>query len=137
MEALELVPLARVTVAAGERHRVTGGPFGDRLVVAIGEGRWEGERLRGSVVGAGGDWAVPGPDGVTLLDVRQVLRTDDGATVFVTYTGRSDRARGTYTVAPTFETGDDRYRWLNAVQAVGKGRLDDDGRLVYEMYEVR
>lgn len=136
MDGLELVPLARVTVAAGERHRVDGGPFGDRLVVGIREGRWEGERLRASVVGAGGDWAVPGTDGVTLLDVRQVLRTDDGATVYVTYTGRSDRSRGTYTVAPTFETGDERYRWLNAVQAVGKGRLDE-GRLVYEMYEVR
>lgn len=136
MGGLELVPLARVTVAAGERHRVDGGPFGDRLVVAISEGRWEGERLRGSVVGAGGDWAVPGSGDVTLLDVRQVLRTDDGATVYVTYTGRSDRARGTYTVAPTFETGDERYRWLNAVQAVGKGRVED-GRLVYEMYEVR
>ncbi len=113
--------LARVTVAAGERHRVEGGPFGERSVVAIREGRWEGARLRGTVVGAGGDWAVPGTGGLTLLDVRQVLRTDDGATVYVTYTGRGDRTRGTYTVAPTFQTGDERYRWLNAVQAVGKG----------------
>ena len=136
MDALELVHLARVTVAAGERHRIDGGPFGDRLVVAISEGRWEGERLRGDVVGAGGDWAVPGSGDVMLLDVRQVLRTDDGATISVSYTGRCDRARGSYTVAPTFETGDERYQWLNAVQAVGKGRLHD-AKLVYEMYEVR
>jgi hypothetical protein len=37
---------------------------------------------------------------------------------------------------PRFETGDDRYRWLNRMQAVGKGTFD--GRtLRYELYEVR
>ena len=38
-------------------------------------------------------------------------------------------------VAPVFETGDPRYAWLNAVQAVGKGKLTlaaDGGRLDYE-----
>jgi hypothetical protein len=38
--------------------------------------------------------------------------------------------------APTFETNDDRYRWLNHVQAVAKGRrIGPD--LVYELYAVR
>ena len=71
-----------------------------------------------------------------LLDVRQVVETDDGAVVYVTYHGRADRSRGTYTIAPTFETSDERYAWLNLVQAVGKGRLVD-GRIVYDVYEVR
>jgi hypothetical protein len=133
---IELVPLATVSVAAGERHAVEDGPFGNLLVAAIADGRWVGARLTGDVVGAGGDWARPGSGGVTLLDVRQVLRTDDGAVVYVTYRGRSDRSRGTYTVAPTFETSDARYTWLNAVQAVGKGRIVE-GRLEYDMYEVR
>jgi hypothetical protein len=56
--------------------------------------------------------------------------------IYVTYHGRGDRNRGTYTIAPTFETSDVRYGWLNLVQAVGKGRIVD-GRLVYEIYEVR
>jgi hypothetical protein len=130
-----LVPLATVSVAAGERHRLEGGPFGDRVIAAIADGRWEGERLAGNVVGAGGDWARPGPGGVVLLDVRQVVETDDGAIVYVAYHGRCDRSRGTYTVAPTFETDDIRYAWLNAIQAVGIGRLRDD-RLNYEMFVV-
>lgn len=133
-EPVTLVPLARVRVAAGDRHTVAG-PFGDRVVAGIREGRWEGPRLSGDVVGPGGDWAVAG-EGVVRLDVRQVLRTDDGATVLIGYTGRCDRARGTYTVAPTFETADPRYAWLNAVQAVGRGTVRD-GWLTYEMYEVR
>ena len=135
MSQPQLIPLARVRVAAGERHEVDG-PFGNRVIASIREGRWDGERLHGAIVGPGGDWAMRGPGGVTLLEVRQVVATDDGATIYVTYRGRSDRSRGTYTVAPTFETADARYAWLNAVQAVGVGRLED-GWLTYEMFEVR
>lgn len=135
-DPVRLVPLARVWVAPGDRYSIENGPFGNRVIAGISEGRWEGERIAGSIVGPGADWAMPGPDGAVLLEVRQVVETDDGAVLYVTYNGRCDRSRGTYTVAPTFQTADERYAWLNAVQAVGKGRFEG-GRLEYEMYEVR
>lgn len=135
-DGIELIPLATVSVAGGDRYKIDGGPFGNRVVAGIRDGRWDGERLRGNIVGPGGDWAMPGPGGAMLLDVRQVVVTDDGAVVYVTYHGRADRSRGTYTIAPTFETSEERYAWLNLVQAVGKGRLVD-GRIVYDVYEVR
>lgn len=134
--AIELIPLANATIAAGDRYKIDDGPFGNRVIAGIRTGRWEGDRLRGTIVGPGADWAMPGPGGAMLLDVRQVVQTDDGAVIYVTYHGRADRTRGTYTIAPTFETSDERYVWLNAVQAVGKGRLTDAG-IVYEIYEVR
>jgi hypothetical protein len=112
---LELIPLARVSVAAGAIYKVADGPFGNRVIAAISEGRWEGERLAGNIVGAGGDWVMPSDGDAMLLDVRQVIETDDGAIVYVTYQGRCDRSRGTYTLAPTFETADERSIWLNAV----------------------
>ena len=37
---------------------------------------------------------------------------------------------------PRFETGDERYRWLNKLQAVGKGSLVGT-TLSYELYELR
>jgi Protein of unknown function (DUF3237) len=133
----ELVPLATVRVTRGEIHRMGQTAFHRRVIGAISHGRWDGERLSGEIVPPGGDWALPSGDGtVMLLEVRQVLRTDDGALVYVTYQGRADRNRGTYTVAPTFETDDERYLWLNAVQAIGQGRSDGDD-IVYEMFEVR
>jgi len=135
-DGIDLVPLATVSVEGGERYKSDGGPFGNRVIAGIRQGRWEGERLRANIVGPGADWAMPGPGGAMLLDVRQVIETDDGAVVYVTYHGRADRTRGTYTIAPTFETSHERYTWLNVVQAVGKGRLVD-GRIVYEVYEVR
>jgi hypothetical protein len=133
---IALVPLATVTISGGDRFKIDVGPFGNRVIVGIKSGRWEGERLRADIVGPGADWAMPGPDGAMLLDVRQVIQTDDGAVVYVTYHGRADRSRGTYTIAPTFETSDERYTWLNAVQAIGKGHLVD-GSIVYDIFEVR
>ena len=54
--------------------------------------------------------------------------------------GRIDLSRdweeATIDVAPRFETGDERYQWLNIVQAVGRGRIAGDG-LRYEWYELR
>jgi hypothetical protein len=125
-----------VVLTPGAVHRIDGGPFGERIVAAVGTGRWEGDRVSGAIVGAGGDWATPGAGGAMLIDVRQIVETDDGAVISVTYNGRGDRARRTYTVAPTFETADERYSWLNLVQAVGRGSFVE-GDLVYEMYEVR
>jgi hypothetical protein len=60
----------------------------------------------------------------------------------VQYNGRFDASRGlvfplTVYVAPRFETGDERYAWLNRVQAVGKGTLTDDLSVEHEWYEVR
>ena len=40
--------------------------------------------------------------------------------------------------APTFQTGDSRYQWLNKIQAIGAGQFDSEtGILVYQLYEVR
>jgi hypothetical protein len=133
----ELVPLATVRVTRGEIHRMGQTAFHRRVIGGIAQGRWEGERISGDIVPPGGDWALPSADGtIMLLEVRQVVRTDDDALIYVTYHGRADRGRGTYTVAPTFETDDERYAWLNSVQAIGQGRSDGDD-LVYDMFEVR
>ena len=33
--------------------------------------------------------------------------------------------------------GDERYAWLNRIQAVGKGTINEDLSVDYEWYEVR
>ncbi len=38
--------------------------------------------------------------------------------------------------APRFDTGDERYGWLNKIQAVANGSLDGT-TLTYEVYELR
>lgn len=134
--AFTLTPLATVRVTRGDVYRLGQTAFHKRVIGGISHGRWEGDRFSGDIIAPGGDWAIPSLDGTVMsLDVRQLVRTDDGALIYVSYQGRCDRARGTYTVAPTFETDHERYLWLNAVQAIGQGVSDGDD-LVYSMFEV-
>ena len=110
------------------------------MVAEVDTARVTGARISATLKGrAAADWVtVNGTIGV--VDVRITLETDDGAIVYVAYGGRIDLTDGLGAspiyVAPTFETGDERYAWLNVVQAVGKGDLQGS-HLTYEMYEVR
>ncbi len=45
-------------------------------------------------------------------------------------------ASGVIATAPTFQTSHEKYLWLNRIQAVAAGQLDDSGKLVYKFYEV-
>lgn len=46
-------------------------------------------------------------------------------------------ATGTENASPLFHTGDERYAWLNRIQAVSKGTFTSPGTLVNDMYELR
>ena len=89
------------------------------------------------MVAPGGDWATQRGDGSIKLDVRVVLQTDDDASILVTYNGVGIVADGQLEArcAPLFETGDERYAWLNNIQAVGIGGLDGTD-VVYDIYEL-
>jgi hypothetical protein len=140
VEPLLLVPLGRMRAVLQAPRVLPGTPAGDRWIFEVDDGSFDGERLRGTVTGgANADWMVVGPDGTGSLDVRVLMETHDGALVFVHYTGRVDvsaPARRPVYATPRFDTGDDRYRWLNRVQAVAKGTFDGT-TLSYEVYELR
>jgi hypothetical protein len=141
--AIELVPLCTPRVQLKPPIAVGAGPSGTRLIVEVVSAQVKGDRLRGEMLGAAAaDWVIVGPEGTRSVDVRVTLQTDDGAVIFVQYNGRLDASPGlqfpmTGFVAPRFETGDERYAWLNRIQAVGKGILYEDLSLDYEWYEVR
>jgi hypothetical protein len=141
--AIELVPLCTMRLHGKPAVEVGTGPAGTRLIVDCVNVQVEGDRLRGQMDGrTTGDWILIGPEGTGTLDVRETLRTDDGAIIYVQYHGRLDGSHGlkpplTCYVAPRFETGDERYAWLNRIQAVGKGTINEDLSVDYEWYEVR
>ncbi len=117
------------------------GPSGTRLTVTVTGGTFVGPKVNGALVdgAAGGDWAMLRADGTLVLDVRANIRTDDGADIYVTYGGIGvPDAAGNYSIrtAPLFQTGDERYAWLNNVQAVGIGRTTDAG-VEYDIYGVQ
>ena len=124
---LELIPLFTGVVNVAPALSVGAGPAGARSVGAIVAASFAGERFKAELAGpAAADWMVLN-GAVGAIDVRMTMRTDDGALIYIQYGGRLDLtnpAAGIVAyVAPVFETGDPRYVWLNAVQAVGKGKL--------------
>ena len=144
---LGLEPLCRLDFTLGQNH-LHHTPLGNRITVAVVGGRCDGDRLHGDLLPVGGDWAVLGDDGIARFDVRALLRTDDGAMIEIRSTGRAlldDDARNRYLAgelvpapamyarsSPLFETGDDRYAWLNGVHTLAAMALALD-RVVYDV----
>jgi len=133
-----LVPLAGVVIDVGERFEVGRTPFGSRLIGEIRGARWLGERFRARMVGsAAADWAVQGEDELLAADVRMTLRTDDGALVFVSYTGLLDgRADPPIRSAMRFETADPRYAWMARTLFIACGTWDG-AQVRYQVFEVQ
>lgn len=136
---LSLVPFGTATLTMAEPLVLTGGPRGTRLIVDLLEGRFEG-RLAGVLRGrAAGDWVLIGPDGSAALDVRLTIATDDGALVWVQCVGRvhlgGGAAQADALLIATFETGDERYSWLNIAVVMIRARTTGN-RLDYTLFEV-
>ena len=119
----------------GIASMIADAPTGTRVTVQVDGGTFTGPRLNGTVVGPGADWAVVRGDGTIRIDVRLLLRTDDGADIYMSYSGIGLEMGARLRTAPLFETGDERYAWLNSIQAVGTG--SSDGKVVdYQVYAV-
>ena len=138
---IELIPLTVATIQLADPIVLPNTPCGTRIIVETTSAVYEGERLSGKQKGvAAADWMTVGPEGTGTLDVRGALETDDGALIFGFYRGRLDMMQplgeAPIYAAPLYETGDERYTWLNKIQAVAKGTLDGQ-TLTYEIYELR
>ena len=152
--AIETTHLFDVVIDLAPRVNIGPGPFGHRAFFGAAGGSFEGPRLRGEVLPIGGDWALFRADRGITLDVRLILRTGDGARIHMTYGGRwitppdmreefadpatrhrIDPARYYFRTNPLFETGDERYSWLNDIVCVGTGYAIEGG-IAYRVYQI-
>jgi Protein of unknown function (DUF3237) len=132
-------------------YQIIGGPDGAfRRVGVVPGGIFEGERLSGKVLPGGNDWQTVRSDGSTLLDVKLVLETTDGALIGMTYKGIRrgpaevidrvnrgedvDPAKYYFRTNPVFETASS-YSWINGILAVGAGYRTPAG-VIYSLFEV-
>ena len=64
------------------------GPFGNRMLVEVKGGEFEGPRLRGKIRElSAADWLIVDADGLGHLDVRATFETHDGAYIYAQYYG--------------------------------------------------
>jgi hypothetical protein len=128
------------------------GPFGTRLYAEFTGGEVTGERIAGKVLTGGGDWLLVGADGYGRIDVRIQIETHDGAVLYGTYVGllemneavqqatetagETDFADQYFRTAARFETGDERYAWVNRCLFLGEGRIHPGVAVAYRFYRV-
>ncbi|MDG1888375.1 MAG: DUF3237 domain-containing protein [Alphaproteobacteria bacterium] len=127
-------------VQLGDMVEVGGGPKGPRVVVDVVSIDLQSDKITASLAtNDAADWLTIADDGkLGCLDVRFTLKTNDGAFIFVEYQGRGDMEAGLIAAAPTFQTGSEKYAWLNNIQAISAGNVNlETGELVYNLYEVK
>jgi hypothetical protein len=139
-------------VKVGPLLTIGGVPHGIRRTAPLGSGTFEGPRLRGTVVtGVSADWQLLRSDGVLEMDLRFVLRTDDGALISMSSFGMRhgppeviaamgrgetvDPATYYFRTMPRFETAHPAYSFLNRLITVATGDRRPEGP-IYTVYEV-
>ena len=135
-----LEPMGVLHVQLGDMVEVGGGPKGPRVVVDVVSIDLQSDKITASLAtNDAADWLTIADDGkLGCLDVRFTLKTNDGAFIFVEYQGRGDMEAGLIAAAPTFQTGSEKYAWLNNIQAISAGNVNlETGELVYNLYEVK
>ena len=134
---MRLQALFKADIELAPAQELGAGPLGRRRIIAITGGRFVGERLSGRVLPGGADWQVIRADGVAELDARYTLETAEGALIYVRNRGfrhgpaevlkrlaageNVDPAQYYMRTTPLFETGDERYAWLNRMVCVASG----------------
>lgn len=116
-------------------------------ITQIASGVVDGPNIKGTVQPPSADWVQVLPSGVARLDVRLLVKTDEGEPIYISYNGvfkHSDESSakqkkgeeitpddGWYAYAtPTFRTASKKYDYLNGIQAVNRVkafRLGADG----------
>ncbi|HZT78409.1 MAG TPA: DUF3237 domain-containing protein [Vicinamibacterales bacterium] len=120
-------PLMVLRLATSTPEAIGPTPHGALTIVPVTGGTFEGDRLRGTVLGGGGDWVTTRADGILALDLRVTLQTDDGGVIHMTFSGIRDAATQYFRTAPRFETAAPQYAFLNRLLAVGIGEIGPDG----------
>jgi len=148
---MKLEPLTTLHADLKTPLEIGNGPYGVRTIFDVTGGTFEGQRFSGKVLTSGADWLLFDADGVSHLNVRITLETQDGAHIYVQYYGvivvnekvsaaldqggSTDYGDTYFMTQPRFETGHSRYKWLNGVMAVAEGCLKP-GAVEYRVFEL-
>lgn len=110
------------------------GPLGERRVIELTGGTFEGPEMRGTVLTGGADWQIVRSDGVIDLDARYALKEARGGVIRVVSQGYRhgppevlaalgrgetvDASKYFFRSIMRFETGAPELAWLNKTIAV-------------------
>jgi hypothetical protein len=129
-----------------------GSPRGERQYFEMTAGTLFGNRINARIAMPGGDWMSRSLDGFWRPDVRVQLVTDDDAVILLHYTGlveqtdafkkaasenrETDWSEQYMRMVMTFDTGAEKYSWLNRSLFIAEGRLIGTAEIEYAIYRV-
>ena len=145
---LEFVLEVTAQVAAPDKVPTAAG---ERRIVPVTGGTFEGPTVKGKVLPGGADYQLIHADGLTEIEARYVLETDRGERVYVTNKGIRhappeviaelnagklvDPARVYFRTSPTFETDAPRLQWMTRALFICTGERYPDGVKI-QFYQV-
>ncbi len=126
---------------------------GELTICPIKGGFFKGEKLNGEILNFGADWNVMYANQLDIIDTRYLLKTEDGAIISLTTNGRcietpeqmEQEQRGVLIDPSTyyfrqhlfFETGAEKYQWLNGIIAFAVIGFKPTGEICYNAYMVK
>ena len=112
----EIVGLGEVTMPGATAR-------GERIVIPITGGTFEGPDIKGIVIPGGWDWQLRRADGCTDVEADYFLQTDDGVVINVVNKGVICTGEGGALLPvrthPVFEAPRGKYEWLSQHAFVG------------------
>jgi hypothetical protein len=126
--------------------------LGVRKIYPITGGTFEGPDFKGTIQNNGADWQIITKDNLSIIDTRYLLKTRDGALVYLQTKGYRygdpeilkkmangevvDPSQYYFRVYMQFETSAPKYQWLNRTMAIGFAmRLPK--AVVYDAYMIK
>ena len=111
------------TVSLGKVVEVGKTVRGERRIIPITGGHFEGPAIKGEVMPGGWDWQLTRADGCTDVKADYFLKTDDGVVINVVNTGEICPGAGgkpaVVRTHPVFEPPLGKYEWLGRQTFVG------------------
>ena len=151
MNALSLTFAFEIRITVEAMSEVGPTPKGIRRVVPITGGTFQGPTLAGTVVAGGYDWQTVRSDGVTEIEARYLLQTQEGALITIVNQGLRhgppevmqrlaegeivDPSTYYFRTIPVFETAAPQHQWLTQYLFVATGIRHPDQVLI-QVYQL-
>jgi len=148
---IALVHVTDLIVTVGQPVEIGASALGLRRLIPITGGEARGPRLHGRILPGGADYQMLRRDGVTALEARYAIQTDDGALIYIENTGLRHGPAGAmerlqrgeevdpnlfyFRTSPRFETAAESYRWLTRHLFAAEGARRPD-RVELAVYEI-
>lgn len=151
---VEVEKLFYLEAAIGEEITIGDVGKGVLNIYPVTGGYFIGELLNGEILNFGGDWNYfQNSDGIDIISTKYLLRTDDGANISITTSGKCIETpeqmemenRGEFVDPNTyyfrqhlfFETGAEKYKWMNGIIAFAVIAFRPTGEICYNAYMVK